>query len=94
LVFFEIVSLDSLGFVDRAGLELRNPPTSASRVLGLKVWGTTPGSIGFILYTVPYLMHVINGQNFVSIFCGGVRHLLGVLGTELLCQSSSDLTIE
>jgi hypothetical protein len=31
-------------FVDQAGLELRNPPASASRVLGLKVCTTTPGS--------------------------------------------------
>jgi hypothetical protein len=30
-------------FVDQAGLELRNPPASASRLLGLKVCATTPG---------------------------------------------------
>jgi hypothetical protein len=30
-------------FVDHAGLELRNPPASASRVLGLKACATTPG---------------------------------------------------
>jgi hypothetical protein len=30
-------------FVDQAGLELRNSPASASRVLGLKVCTTTPG---------------------------------------------------
>jgi hypothetical protein len=30
-------------FVDQAGLELRNPPASASRVLGLKACATTPG---------------------------------------------------
>jgi hypothetical protein len=30
-------------FVDQAGLELRNPPASASQVLGLKVCSTTPG---------------------------------------------------
>jgi hypothetical protein len=30
--------------VDQAGLELRNPPASASRVLGLKACATTPGS--------------------------------------------------
>jgi hypothetical protein len=29
--------------VDQAGLELRNPPASASPVLGLKVCATTPG---------------------------------------------------
>jgi hypothetical protein len=30
-------------FVDQAGLELRNPPASAYRVLGLKACTTTPG---------------------------------------------------
>jgi hypothetical protein len=30
-------------FVDQAGLELRNPPASACRVLGLKACATTPG---------------------------------------------------
>jgi hypothetical protein len=30
-------------FVDQAGLELRKPPASASRVLGLKACATTPG---------------------------------------------------
>jgi hypothetical protein len=29
--------------VDQAGLELRNPPASASQVLGLKACVTTPG---------------------------------------------------
>jgi hypothetical protein len=33
-----------LTLVDQAGLELRNPPASASRVLGLKASATTPGS--------------------------------------------------
>jgi hypothetical protein len=42
LVFRDRVFLCSPGcpgthFVDQAGLELRNPPASASRVLGLKV---------------------------------------------------------
>jgi hypothetical protein len=48
LVFCDRVSLYSPGcpethFVDQAGLEFRNPPASASRVLGLKVCATTPG---------------------------------------------------
>jgi hypothetical protein len=47
-VFQVRVSLYSLGcpgthFVDQAGLELRNPPASASQVLGLKACTTTPG---------------------------------------------------
>jgi hypothetical protein len=32
-------------FVDQAGFELRNPPASASRVLGLKACATMPGCI-------------------------------------------------
>jgi hypothetical protein len=48
-VFQDRVSLYSPGcpgthFVDQAGLEFRNPPASASRVLELKVCATTPGS--------------------------------------------------
>jgi hypothetical protein len=31
-------------FVDQAGLKLRNPPASASQVLGLKAYTTAPGS--------------------------------------------------
>jgi hypothetical protein len=46
--FRDRVSLCSPGcpgthFVVQAGLELRNLPTSASRVLGLKVCATMPG---------------------------------------------------
>jgi hypothetical protein len=46
--FRDRVSLYSPGcpgahFVDQAGLELRNPPASASGVLGLKACATTPG---------------------------------------------------
>jgi hypothetical protein len=49
LVFRDRVSLYSPGcpgthFVDQAGLELRNPPASASRVLGLKACATMPSS--------------------------------------------------
>jgi hypothetical protein len=52
LFFRDRVSLYSPGcprthFVDQAGLELRNPPASASRVLGLKACATTPGSFLF-----------------------------------------------
>jgi hypothetical protein len=48
LVFQDRVSLCSPGcpgthFVDQAGLELRNPPASASQVLGLKACTTAPG---------------------------------------------------
>jgi hypothetical protein len=48
LVFRDRVSLYSSGCpgthsIDQAGLELRNPPASASQVLGLKACATTPG---------------------------------------------------
>ena len=51
--FRDRVSLCSPGcpgthFVDQAGLELRNPPASASRVLGLKGCATTPGFPQFL----------------------------------------------
>jgi drug/metabolite transporter (DMT)-like permease len=36
--------LERTHFVDQTGLKLRNPPASASRVLGLKVCATTPGA--------------------------------------------------
>jgi hypothetical protein len=47
-IFQDRVSLCSPGcpgthFVDQAGLELRNPPASASQVLGLKACATMPG---------------------------------------------------
>jgi hypothetical protein len=52
--FRDRVSLCSPGcpgthFVDQAGLELRNPPASASQVLGLKACTTTPGP-GVVLH--------------------------------------------
>jgi hypothetical protein len=41
--------------VDQAVLELRNPPTSASRVLGLKACATTPGfSISFLIANLDF----------------------------------------
>jgi len=48
--FRDRVSLYSPGcpethFVDQAGLELRNPPISASQVLGLKVCATTARTV-------------------------------------------------
>jgi hypothetical protein len=54
-VFRDRVSLYSPGcpgthFVDQAGLELRNPPASASQVLGLKACATKPGSAGVFMW--------------------------------------------
>jgi hypothetical protein len=53
LIFQDKVSLYSPGCpgthsVDQAGLELRNPPASASRVLGLKACDTTPSVCVFL----------------------------------------------
>jgi hypothetical protein len=50
--FWDRVSLCSFGCpgthsVDQAGLKLRNPPASASRVLGLKACATTSGLLSF-----------------------------------------------
>jgi hypothetical protein len=54
-VFWDRVSLCSPGcpgthFVDQAGLELRNPPASASQVLGLKACATTAWLIFFFFW--------------------------------------------
>ena len=56
-IFQDRVSLYSPGCsgthsVDQAGLELRNPPASASQVLGLKTCATTTRLIIHILYSV------------------------------------------
>jgi hypothetical protein len=58
-VFRDRVSLYSPGClgthsVDQAGLELRNPPASASLVLGLKACATTPGSRTVTYNDIPY----------------------------------------
>ena len=37
--------------VDQVGLKLRNPPASASQVLGLKAWATTARAYPLILTT-------------------------------------------
>jgi hypothetical protein len=41
-------------FVVQAGLELRNPPASASPVLGLKACATTPGCLK-VLYDARFI---------------------------------------
>jgi hypothetical protein len=73
--FRDRVSLYSLGypgthFVDQAGLELRDPPASASRVLGLKACATTPGvdsSFLFLSHICNYLCTPYLGRNMVTI---------------------------
>jgi hypothetical protein len=78
-VFRDRVSLYSLGcpgthFVDRAGLELRNPPASASQVLGLKACATTARlefliMNGKAIFTHIYIyVHVTSKHKFVRPF--------------------------
>jgi hypothetical protein len=45
-------------FVDQAGLELRNPPASASQVLGLKVRATTARKFFFFKDKVSICMQL------------------------------------
>jgi hypothetical protein len=54
-LFFETGFLCvALAVLDQASLELRNPPASASQVLGLKVCATTPGCF-FALLIVSFI---------------------------------------
>jgi hypothetical protein len=62
-VFRDRVSLCSPGcpgthVVDQAGLQLRNPPASASQVLGLKVGATTPGCIFCFIFVSLFFVFV------------------------------------
>jgi hypothetical protein len=68
LVFRDRVSLYSPGcpgahFVDQAGLELRNLPASASRVLGLKACATTPGHTLIIINNIVIIVNIIVNSN-------------------------------
>jgi hypothetical protein len=65
--FRDRVSLYSPGcpgthFVDQAGLELRNPPASASQVLGLNACATTPGLKLFYIKNFSILQKVHIGH--------------------------------
>ena len=76
LVFRDRVSLYSLGcpgthFVDQAGLELRNPPASASRVLGLKACATTPSFIKTFNSSLIYYEAVCACSRVLQQECGG-----------------------
>jgi hypothetical protein len=67
-LFRDRVSLCSPGCpgthsVDQAGLELRNPPASASRVLGSKACATTPS------YGAEFLMDVSMFSMLSLFFC-------------------------
>jgi hypothetical protein len=63
--FWDRVSLCSPGypgthFVAQAGLELRNPPASASQVLGLKACATTPGNSKLLIWQIQKNIMIIN----------------------------------
>jgi hypothetical protein len=56
-------------FVDQAGLELRNLPASASRVLGLKACATTPGKILiFVLSSSEYTFLISHQKSFSKVY--------------------------
>jgi hypothetical protein len=62
-LFFETVSLCSPGCprthsVDQAGLKLRNPPASASQVLGLKACVTTARRFWWLLHCLSWCLWV------------------------------------
>jgi hypothetical protein len=98
LVFRDSVSLYSPGcpgthFVDQAGLELRNPPASASRVPGLKACATTPGcrltSLSVYVHAWPKVLHFCGKPTtlFKAWFAETkVREDMQVLGMRLQCS--------
>jgi hypothetical protein len=63
-------------FVDQAGLELRNPPASASQVLGLKACATMPGPFNIIPHVLVTLPSYTRSRDRpgrmqqTGIFCG------------------------
>jgi hypothetical protein len=74
LFFQDRVSLCSPGCpgthsVDQAGLELRNPPASASQVLGLKAWATIPGHFSLFPVSKKQKTTKKRKQTFVCELC-------------------------
>jgi hypothetical protein len=93
LVFRDKVSLCSPGcpethFVDQAGLELRNPPASASRVLGLKVWATTPGYAqpSYLIFNLR--VHKAKKQQCTNLNTDNMAHTLSTYLLKLCLQTS------
>jgi hypothetical protein len=64
-------------FVDQAGLELRNPPASASRVLGLKACATMPG-LDLVIRIVFLLL--FRGNRSLMVFTSLSVYLACVIG--------------
>jgi hypothetical protein len=82
-VFLDRVSLYSPGlpgthFVDQAGLELRNPPASASQVLGLKVCAITtwPDCFHFNFISIKYIYQIYLCKNKDTISVIIIRKML------------------
>jgi hypothetical protein len=76
--FWDRVSLFSPGcpgthFVDQAGLKFRNPPASASQVLGLKACVTVPSS-GW--YSSCEILDVLFFNRWIVFHCVDVPHIL------------------
>jgi hypothetical protein len=91
LVFWDRVSLYSPGCpgthsVDQAGLELRNPPASASRVLGLKACTTTAWLyVSFFLFSFWFACLFVCFWDRVSLYN------LGCSGTHFVDQAGLKL---
>jgi hypothetical protein len=90
-VFWDRVSLYSPGcpgthFVDQAGLEVRNLPASASRVLGLKECATTPG-IPILLNPHPFKWYVYVCMPMHTYMCGDLRLLWVIIFISFLLYS-------
>jgi hypothetical protein len=86
-VFRDRVSLCSPGcpgthFVDQAGLKLRNPPASASQVLGLKAYTTTPGLFIYFYFTLIRIYIVARRSCQIPLALGFhvlvICHVLGI----------------
>jgi hypothetical protein len=91
-LFRDRVSLCSPGCpgthsVDQAGLEPRNSPASASKVLGLKVCATTPSKYLFIMCKYVYRSSGAYRGSGLELELQIVSDLVWVLGTEFLSSA-------
>jgi hypothetical protein len=88
--FFFLVSRDRVSlyspdcpgthFVDQAGLKLRNPPASASRVLGLKACAIMPGFVSLSCPLLPSMLGCVR-LDLVQVF-----HMLSQLFCFHMCH--------
>jgi hypothetical protein len=74
--------------VDQAGLKVRNPPASASQVLGSKAWATIARLVSQILVRLVLIFFYINKQNSIRIKVAMLLHqTFAILVTNLRHQS-------